>query len=99
MTALTRRVVGVLAAMVAVILLASLSLTAIAQAQTMPSITSITVSDITMTTATVTVNLENVDDGTAVYLKFGPLNTHRPTNPKPAAYNLYGHVAENGMIH
>ena len=74
MIALTRRVVGVLAAMVAVILLASLSLTAIAQAQTPrpPSITSITVSDITMTSATVTVNLADADDGTTVYLKFGP---------------------------
>ena len=87
MTALTRRVVGVSAAMVAVVLLASLSLTAIAQAQTTPTITSITVSDITMTSATVTVNLADADDGTTVYLKYGPLNAHPPTNPRPAAYN------------
>ena len=78
MTALTRRVVGVSAAMVAVILLASLSLTAIAQAQTTPTITSITVSDITMTSATVTVNLADAPDETTVYLKYGPLNALPP---------------------
>ena len=99
MTALTRRVVGVSAAMVAVVLLASLSLTAIAQAQTTPTITSITVSDITMTSATVTVNLADAPDETTVYLKYGPLNAHPPTNPRPAAYNLYGNIADDGMIH
>ena len=99
MTALTRRVVGVSAAMVAVVLLASLSLTAIAQAQTTPTITSITVSDITMTSATVTVNLADAPDETTVYLKYGPLNAHPPTNPRPAAYNLYGNIAADGMIH
>ena len=99
MSALTRRVVGVSAAMVAVVLLASLSLTAIAQAQTTPTITSVTVSDITMTSATVTVNLADADDGTTVYLKYGPVNAHPPTNPRPAAYNLYGNIAADGMIH
>ena len=87
MTALTRRVVGVSAAMVAVVLLASLSLTAIAQAQTTPTITSITVSDITMTSATVTVNLADAPDETTVYLKYGPLK-HYSTPPRPPAYNI-----------
>ena len=90
MTALTRRVVGVSAAMVAVILLASLFLTAIAQAQTTPTITSITASDITMTSATVTVNLPDANDGTTVYLKYGPVNDYPSTNPKPPAFNVYG---------
>ena len=87
MFALRRRVVGVSAAMVAVVLLASLSLTAIAQAQTPPTITSIIVSDITMTTATVTVNLADADDGTTVYLKYGPVNEYS-TTPRPPAYNI-----------
>ena len=98
MTALTRRVVGVSAAMAAVVLLASLSLTAIAQAQTTPTITSITVSDITMTTATVTVNLANADDGTTVYLKFGPLNEYPSLNPMPPAYNVYGMNEEHPFL-
>ena len=88
MSALTRRVVGVSAALVAVVLLASLSLTAVAQAQTPPSITSITVSDITMTSATVTVNLADADDGTAVYLKYDSATIRLPTNPKAPAYNV-----------
>ena len=87
MTALTRRVVGVSAALVAVVLLASLSFTAVAQAQTPPSISSITVSDITMTSATVTVNLADALDETTVYLKYGPVNEYS-TNPRPPAYNV-----------
>ena len=88
MTALTRRVVGVSAAMVAVILLASFSLTALAQAQSPPpSITSITVSDVTMTSATVILNLADAPDETTVYLKYGPLN-HYSTSPRPPAYNI-----------
>ena len=98
MTALTRRVVGVSAAMAAVVLLASLSLTAIAQAQTTPTITSITVSDIAMTTATVTVNLADADDGTTVYLKFGPLNEYPSLNPMPPAYNVYGMNKEHPFL-
>ena len=42
-----------------------------------------------MTTATVTVNLADADDGTTVYLKYGPVNEYS-TNPKPPAYNVYG---------
>ena len=52
-----------------------------------PSITSITVSDITMTTATVTVNLADADDGTTVYLKYGSA-TVRPPIPRAPAYNV-----------
>ena len=102
MFALKRRAIGVSVALVAAAALTASFLISTALAQNPPpdpTISSIVVSDITMTSATVTVNLAAADDGTAVYLKFGPLNTHRPTNPKPAAYNLYGHVAENGMIH
>ena len=88
MFALKRRAIGVSVALVAAAsLTASLLLsTALAQ-DPPPSITSITVSDITMTTATVTVNVADADDGTTVYLKYGPVNKYS-TNPKPPAYNV-----------
>ena len=93
MFALKRRAIGVSVALVAAAsLTASLLLsTALAQNPPDPSITSITVSDITMTTATVTVNLADDDaDGTTVYLKFGSATLRPTTNPRAPAYNVYG---------
>ena len=89
MFALRRRAIGVSVALVAAASLTATLLisTALAQDPPDPSITSITVSDITMTTATVTVNLADADDGTTVYLKYGPVNKYS-TNPNPPAYNV-----------
>ena len=53
-----------------------------------PTITSITVSDITMTSATVTVDLADTNDGTTVYLKYDSATIRLPTNPKAPAYNV-----------
>ena len=81
MFALRRRAIGVSVALVAAASLTATLLisTALAQDPPDPSITSITVSDITMTTAKVTVNLADADDGTTVYLKYGSA-TVRPLN-------------------
>ena len=89
MFALRRRAIGVSVTLVAAASLTATLLisTALAQDPPDPSITSITVSDITMTTATVTVNLADADDGTTVYLKYGPVNDYS-TNPNPPAYNV-----------
>ena len=98
MFALKRRAIGVSVALVAAAsLTASLLLsTALAENHPDPSITSITGSDITMTSATVTVNVADDDaDGTTVYLKYGPTRKYN-TNPKPPAYNVYGKKGENG---
>lgn len=89
MNALKWRVVGVALALATVAVLASPFLTSPARAQTTPSITSITVSDTTIVAANITVNLADADDGTMVYLKYGPVNSYN-TNPKPPAYNVYG---------
>ena len=89
MFALRRRAIGVSVALVAAASLTATLLisTALAQDSPDPSITSITVSDITMTSATVTVNLADADDGTTVYLKYGPVNEYS-TTPRPPAYNI-----------
>ena len=90
MYALRRRAIGVSVALVAAASLTATLLisTALAQDPPDPSITSITVSDITMTTAKVTVNLADADDGTAVYLKYDSATIRLPTNPKAPAYNV-----------
>ena len=99
MFALKRRAIGVSVALVAAAsLTASLLLsTALAQDPTDPSIASITESNITMTTATVTVNLTDPDDGTTVYLKYGPTRKYN-TNPKPPAYNVYGDDSKDPFL-
>ncbi|MDE2802365.1 MAG: hypothetical protein OXK21_05755, partial [Chloroflexota bacterium] len=95
MFALKRRAIGVSAALIAVASLTASLLISTAQAQTPdPSITSIVVSDITMTTATVTVNVADANDGAYVYLKYGPVNTYG-TSPKAPAYNV-GNEAGQG---
>ena len=98
MFALRRRAIGVSVALVAAASLTATLLisTALAQDPPDPSITSITVSDITMTTAKVTVNLADADDGTAVYLKYDSATIRLPTNPKAPAYNVYGKKGEYG---
>ena len=93
MFALKRRAIGVSVALVAAAsLTASLLIsTALAQNPPDPSIVSITVSDITMDAATVTVNLADDDaDGTTVYLKFGSATLRPTTSPNAPAYNVYG---------
>ncbi len=97
MFALRRRAIGVSAALVAAASLTASLLISTAQAQT-PSITSIVVSDITMTTATVTVNLADANDGTYVYLKYGPVNTYN-TNPEPPAYNVGNEAGQNRWLY
>ena len=98
MFALKRRAIGVSVALVAAASLTASLLISTALAQDPPpSITSITVSEITMTTATVTVNLADADDGTTVYLKYGPVNDYS-TNPKPPAYNVYGEDSKNPFL-
>ena len=90
MFALRRRAIGVSVALVAAASLTASLLISTALAQDPPpSITSITVTDITMISATVTVNLANDDaDGTAVNLKYGSATIRLPTNPKAPAYNV-----------
>ena len=72
--------------------------TALAQDPPDPSITSIMVSEITMTTAKVTVNLADATDGTTVYLKYGPVNKYS-TNPKPPAYNVGNRAGEDRWLY
>ena len=99
MFALKRRAIGVSVALVAAASLTASLLISTALAQDPPpSITSITVSEITMTTATVTVNLANADDGTTVYLKFGPVNKYS-TNPKPPAYNVGNEAGQDRWLY
>ena len=89
MFALRRRAIGVSVALVAAASLTATLLISTALAQDPPpSITSITVSDITMTTARVTVNLAEADDGTTVYLKFGSATVRSLTSPRAPAYNV-----------
>ena len=90
MFALRRRAIGVSVALVAAASLTATLLisTALAQDPPDPSITSITVSDITMTTAKVTVNLADADDGTTVYLKYGSATVRPLTSPRAPAYNV-----------
>ena len=93
MFALRRRAIGVSVALVAAAsLTASLLIsTALAQSPPDPSISSIVVSDITMTTASVAVNLADAFDGTTVYLKYSPETPYsRATVPRPSAYNVGG---------
>ena len=97
MFALRRRAIGVSVALVAAAsLTASLLIsTALAQTPPDPSISTIVVSDITVTSATVTVNIADDDaDGTTVYLKYGPATPYpRATVPRPSAYNVGGDQA------
>ena len=99
MFALKRRAIGVSVALVAAASLTATLLisTALAQDPPDPSITSIEVSYITMTSATVIVNLPDATDGTTVYLKYGPVNDYN-TNPKPPAYNVYGEDSKNPFL-
>ena len=99
MFALKRRAIGVSVTMVAAASLTATFLisTALAQDPPDPSITSIEVSYITMTSATVILNLPDATDGTTVYLKYGPVNDYN-TNPKPPAYNVYGEDSKNPFL-
>ena len=101
MFALRRRAIGVSVALVAAAsLTASLLIsTALAQDPPDPSITSITVSDITMTSATVTVNLADADDGTTVYLKYDSATIRLPTNPKAPAYNVGNEAGQDWWLY
>ena len=100
MFALRRRAIGVSVALVAAATLtASLLIsTALAQDPPDPSIVSITVSDIAMTSATVTVNLADALDETTVYLKYGPVNEYS-TNPRPPAYNVGSEARDVRWLH
>ena len=89
MFALRRRAIGVSVALVAAASLTATLLISTALAQDPPpSITSITVSDITMKAAKVTVNLADAADGTTVYLKFGSATVRSLTSPRAPAYNV-----------
>ena len=100
MFALRRRAIGVSVALVAAASLTATLLISTALAQDPPpSITSITVSDITMKAAKVTVNLADADDGTAVYLKYDSATIRLPTNPKAPAYNVGNEAGQDWWLY